>query len=90
MSAPDFADFFDDCSTFADFCAPPLFDLPPPPRPPWLDDIDNCADIGLCPSDPIVDSIDNVHGVFHSVITVIVAAAAIVISLILMAVFIWR
>jgi hypothetical protein len=26
-----------------DGCAPPTFNLPPPPRPPWLEDLDGCG-----------------------------------------------
>ena len=79
-----------DVSQCSDLCAPPVFDLPPPPRPPWLEDVVDCSEDGLCPADPIVNSIDNVQDIFHSVITVVVAATAIVISLILIAVIIWR
>ena len=66
------------------FCAPPpVFDVPPPP---WLAD---CETEGACPANPLVEA-RGVEGVFHSVITVVVAALAIVISLLLMAVIIWR
>ena len=26
-----------------DGCPPPVFNLPPPPRPPWLEDLDDCG-----------------------------------------------
>ena len=32
------------CSYASD--PPPSFDLPPPPRPPWLEDLENCEDGG--------------------------------------------
>ena len=83
-----------DLEQCSDLCAPPVFDLPPPPRPPWLEDVVDCVASGLCPTDPVVHIVDSraasVQGIFHSVITVVVAAFAIVISLILMAVIIWR
>ena len=85
-------DLIEECADFSEYCGPPVFDLPPPPRPPWLEDIDKCSDLGLCPNDPIVSSTvqDATQGIFHSVITVVVASIAIVISLILIALFIWR
>ena len=27
-----------------DGCAPPSFNIPPPPRPPWMENLDHCAD----------------------------------------------
>ena len=69
---------------------PPAFELPPPPRPPWLDDLEEGCAAGGCPNDPIVNPIDNVTGMFHSVVTVVVAAVAVVISIMLMALFLWR
>ena len=29
-----------------DGCPPPVFNLPPPPRPPWLEDLDDCGSKG--------------------------------------------
>jgi len=71
-------------------CPPPIFDLPPPPRPPWLEDLDDCSTVGVCPNDPIVNTLHDVNGLFHSVITIVAAAVAIVVSLIIMAVFLLR
>ncbi len=34
----------DESLLFCDGCAPPIFDIPPPPRPPWLEDLDDCND----------------------------------------------
>jgi len=28
-----------------DGCAPPSFNIPPPPRPPWMEEVDNCGGI---------------------------------------------
>ena len=27
-----------------DGCAPPNFNIPPPPRPPWMENLDHCAE----------------------------------------------
>ena len=80
----------DDYAHCEDLCGPPLFDLPPPPRPPWLEDLDDCSTVGVCPNDPIVNTLHDVNGLFHSVITIVAAAVAIVVSLIIMAVFLLR
>ena len=86
---------FSDCDIAAgEFCAPPIFDLPPPPRPPWLGDVIPCSD-STCPNDPVVHSItrnsdEQWSGMFHNVITVVVAFISIVISLLVLVAFIIR
>ena len=91
---------FSDCdisSVDTDFssCGPPIFNLPPPPRPHWMGDINPCTD-STCPNDPIVHSISTHSSdngwdtMFHNVITVVVASISIVISLLVLVAFIIR
>ena len=73
-------------------CGPPIFDLPPPPRPPWLEDIEGgCWDNAqACDNTPIVSSLDNFQDIFHSVSIIVVSSIIIVISILLAAVILWR
>jgi len=74
------------------FCGPPIFDLPPPPRPPWLDDLEGgCLDSAVaCDNTPIVSTINNFQDIFHSVSIIVVSSIIIVISILLAAVVFWR
>ena len=37
----------EDFDFLCDGCPPPFFDLPPPPRPPWLEPLEDCDDSPL-------------------------------------------
>ena len=75
------------CDDFG--CGPSDFALPPPPRPPWLEDLDcwETCDSGA----PLVSSLsNNFQDIFHSVSIIVVSSIIIVISLMLAAVLVWR
>ena len=56
------------------FCGPPLFDLPPPPRPPWLDSLPDCWNMeGSCDNMPVVTSLCSVQDIFKNIIIIIVS-----------------
>ena len=85
-----------------DGCPPPVFDLPPPPRPPWLEDLDDCgskADSSLsemlsqvetCDNTIIRDSQTLFDDTFHSVAVIVVSAIVLVLVLLVAAVMIFK
>lgn len=99
MDDPDrvFSDgraLWEDCG---DGCAPPLFDLPPPPRPPWLEDLEDCGGAGTgpahldtCDTTLIRDHQTLFDDTFHSVAVIVVSAVVLVLVLLVAAVTIFR
>jgi hypothetical protein len=73
-------------------CPPPLFDLPAPPPPPFLDTPLSAFCTGDCDTSslPVMSSLDSVQDIFHSIVIVIVSSLVVVISVLLAAIFIWR
>jgi len=75
-------------------CPPPLFDLPPPPRPPWLDPEDeSCSESSeyeSCENIVIIDSQAHLEETFHNLIIIAVCSAILVILLVFLIACIWR
>ena len=85
---------------------PPAFDLPPPPRPPWLEDLENCNEGGkiqnsnfaahqleTCENTVIRDAMmtgDDFESAFHSVAVVVVCAILVVMFSLTLGVVIFR
>ena len=85
---------------------PPTFDLPPPPRPPWLEDLENCGGEdsedgfgGRFQTDYQLETCDNVimgasssdfESAFHSVAVVVVCAILVVMFALALGVVIFR
>ena len=83
---------------------PPTFDLPPPPRPPWLEDLENCEDgngphdfaahqLETCENTVILDAAmagSEFESAFHSVAVVVVCATLVVIFSLTLGVVIFR
>jgi len=94
----NFASFFQDapyiqfeCDT--EDCPPPLFSLPPPPRPPWLEDPETCQESSAeesCDNILIIDSQVHLKETFHNLIIIAVCAAILVILLVFLVACIWR
>ncbi len=59
---PELADFFHEAPPYLDLgcadCPPPLFQLPPPPRPPHL--LGEGEEEGACPLVSAIDTCDNI------------------------------
>ena len=73
--------------------APPPFSLPPPPRPPWLDLEDACAEsspIETCDNIIIIDSQVHLEETFQNLIIIAVCSALLVIMLVFSVACIWR
>ncbi len=102
----DFSVFVDDALLFRDFdcdaCAPPVFDLPPPPRPPWLEEAcdDDAAefspqqhDISLlesCDNTVILDNMSYFEDTFHSVAVIVVCSIVFVLAALVAGVVLFR
>ena len=91
--APEyFPDFH--CDSDSDDCPPPFFDLPPPPRPPWLDPEDeSClesSEYESCENIVIIDSQAHLEETFHNLIIIAVCSAILVILLVFLIACIWR
>jgi hypothetical protein len=98
--------FFDESLLFGDSswdcegCAPPIFDLPPPPRPPWLEDLEDCdskpsisdvlSQLETCDSTVIRDHQTLFDDTFHSIAVIVVSAIVLVVILLVGAVMIFR
>jgi hypothetical protein len=107
--------FFDDDSLFADEdllfagdaawncdgCPPPVFNLPPPPRPPWLEDPDDCgskdpslsamlSQLESCDNPLIRDSHTLFEDTFHSVAVIVVSAVVLVMVILVAGVMIFK
>ena len=84
-----------------DGCPPPVFNLPPPPRPPWLEDLDDCGSneaslsemlgqLETCDNTIIRDSHTLFEDTFHSVAVIVVSAIVLVLVLLVAAVMIFK
>ena len=74
-------------------CPPPVFELPPPPLPPWLEDLETCQDISAsesCDNILIIDSQVHLQETFHNLVIIAVCAAILVILLVFLVACIWR
>ena len=74
-------------------CPPPIFELPPPPRPPWLEDLPTCEERSTsesCDNILIIDSQVHLEETFHNLIIIAVCAAVLVILLVFLVACIWR
>ena len=74
-------------------CPPPIFELPPPPRPPWLEDLQTCQERSTsesCDNILIIDSQVHLEETFHNLIIIAVCAAILVILLVFLVACIWR
>ena len=100
----NFESFFAD-APFLDFdcddsssCPPPLWSLPPPPRPPWLSEPepgqDSCSDSGSefesCENILILDTGAGIQHTFHNLVIIAVCSAILVILLVFLVACIWR
>lgn len=90
--------FYDRSGWDCDGCPPPYFDLPPPPRPPWLDDPDSCdEDNGngvvnpyeTC-DNPVIVFRDLESGDLLNIILIVICSLVLVTVVIIVAVVIWR
>lgn len=74
-------------------CPPSIFELPPPPRPPWLEDLQTCQERTTsesCDNILIIDSQVHLEETFHNLIIIAVCAAILVILLVFLVACIWR
>ena len=85
----------EDCDGFD--CPPPVFSLPPPPRPPWLASPPSCQETqgdihsqDSCDNILIIDSQVQLEETFHNLIIVAVCSAVLVIILVFLVACIWR
>lgn len=72
--------------------APPPFALPPPPRPPWLNE-EGCPEtsaLDSCDSIIIIDSQVHLEETFQNLIIIAVCSALLVIMLVFSVACIWR
>ena len=73
--------------------APPAFDLPPPPRPPWLVQEEGCPEtstLDSCDNIIIIDSQVHLEETFRNLIIIAVCSALLVIMLVFSVACIWR
>ena len=85
-------------------CPPPEFHLPPPPRPPWMDELDDCDDqtrladllqhSSTCDSNLQLISVNDTQSyfedTFHSIAVIVVCSVILVILLLAIGVFIFK
>ncbi len=84
-------------------CAPPTFDLPPPPRPPWLEELEDCSDNPT--KEEILDQLEScehntlffmeggdarLEDAFHGVAVVLVCSLVLVMLVLTIGVTIYR
>ena len=72
--------------------APPPFALPPPPRPPWLQE-ESCGEAAAlesCDNIIIIDSQVHLEETFQNLIIIAVCSALLVIMLVFSVACIWR
>ncbi len=82
----DIMDHINSCDS--DFCPPPLFDVPAPPPPPFLDTPLAALCGGNCDSSS--SGPDSLGYILQSIVVIVISSLIIVISLLLGAVFLWR
>ena len=85
-----------------DGCPPPSFNLPPPPRPPWLEDVEDCDEtspgialdqLESCSNHILVDPFGgggSFEDTFHSVAVIVVCALVLIIVLMIAGVVLFR
>ena len=88
-----------------DGCPPPEFHLPPPPRPPWMEELDGCDksetsspslkeilnSVDTCDNTIVLnDSQSYFEDTFHSIAVIIVCSVVLVIMLLIIGVVIFR
>ena len=86
-----------DCDE-SSLCPPPVWALPPPPRPPWLSEPepgqDSCSDSGSefesCENILILDTGAGIQHTFHNLVIIAVCSAILVILLVFLVACIWR
>lgn len=77
-------------------CLPPLFTLPPPPRPPWMEETkESCSDLEVsafesCDNIIIIDSHIQLEETFQNLIIIAVCSTLLVIMLVFSVACIWR
>lgn len=93
--------FFADENLLCDGCAPPTFNIPPPPRPPWMENED-CQDsqeeslsewlsqLDTCDSTLIRDSQSYFEDTFHSIAIIVVSAIVLVIFILSIGLYIFK
>ena len=79
---------------------PPVFDLPPPPRPPWLEDLEGCEEESETPLRQLETCENTVplamgeggdfESAFHSVAVVVVCALLVVMFALTLGVVVFR
>ena len=72
-------------------CPPPYFDLPPPPRPPFMD-VDSCSasPYEVCDTPLIIDSAAHLENDLLNVLVVVGCAVLLVAVVLVAACVIWR
>ena len=81
-----------DCDDPVSPCPPPLWELPPPPRPPWLseDSCDSGSEFESCENILILDTGAGIQHTFHNLVIIAVCSAILVILLVFLVACIWR
>ena len=81
-----------------DGCPPPYFDLPPPPRPNFLENPDYCASSGeekkspyeTCDNPIIIDSHLLLENDLLNILLIVIASVIVVLIILVIACVIWR
>ena len=86
-------------------CAPPTFNIPPPPRPPWMEELEDCSDGGSRENQRISEWLSEVHScdntlirdsqtyfedTFHSIAIIVVSAIILVIIFLAFGLYLFR
>ena len=83
-------------------CAPPTFNIPPPPRPPWMEELEDCNDnqnqkisewlseVHSCDNTLIRDSQTYFEDTFHSIAIIVVSAIILVIIFLAFGLYLFR
>ena len=91
---------FPDSSLLCEGCAPPTFNIPPPPRPPWMEELEDCtepqkisewlSEMHSCDSTLIRDSQTYFEDTFHSIAIIVVSAIILVIVFLAFGLYLFR
>lgn len=86
-----------------DGCAPPTFNIPPPPRPPWMEEVEDCqahneeeslsdwlSQMQTCDSTLIRDSQSYFEDTFHSIAIIVVSSIVLVICILSIGLYIFK
>ena len=84
-------------------CAPPTFNIPPPPRPPWMEELEDCSsssenqkisewlsEVHSCDNTLIRDSQTYFEDTFHSIAIIVVSAIILVIIFLAFGLYLFR